>query len=83
MRLYSGVGIKAQGRVPFAYIDIDDETSVRWDEPLLTPRDKLARLLQLAIEAGAIAVIVDLDLSWGPTPGDEELAHFSRTIDGR
>ena len=69
MHLYSGVLLKTQGSVPFVYLDVDEETYVRWGEPVLIPRDKLATLLRLAIEEKPKIVIVDVDLSWDPGTG--------------
>ena len=48
--------------VPFTIIDIDD-TYRAWKEPLAIPREALLQLIQFAVEQGAMAVVVDVDLS--------------------
>ena len=35
---------------PFGWIDIDDETYRDWKEPLYMPREKLAKLIEFAVE---------------------------------
>jgi CHASE2 domain-containing sensor protein len=57
---------------PFAFIDIDNETYREWGEPLVTPRDKLAELIDFAAEAGAASVIVDIDLSRETKPHEDQ-----------
>lgn len=81
IRIHKSLGAEAEGR-PFVLIDIDDETYSRWQEPLQTPRDKLAGLIRFAAEAGAALVVVDVDLS-RRTAGSEtypELAEKDRIL---
>ena len=53
----------------FVLLDIDDDTYKQWGEPLFTPRYRLQRLIDAAVQAQARLVIVDIDLS-RPTPID-------------
>jgi hypothetical protein len=71
MRMYRGTK-PAAGTRPVAFIDIDDATWRQWGEPLLTPRDQLAALLQHAIDGGARAIVLDIDLVH-PEDGDAAL----------
>jgi hypothetical protein len=63
-RMYEGTE-PVQGRpsVPFTIIDIDDQTYRAWKEPLAIPTEALLQLIQFAVEQGAMAVVVDVDLS--------------------
>ncbi|RKZ90459.1 MAG: hypothetical protein DRR19_10010 [Candidatus Parabeggiatoa sp. nov. 1] len=53
-----------QDSPPFVWLDIDEYTYQHWQEPLLTPRDKLLKLLQFAVEGQPKVIIVDIDLSY-------------------
>ena len=53
------------------FIDIDHETYLRWGEPLLMPRDKLAHFLRLADKNGARAVLFDILFDY-PSPRPSE-----------
>ena len=74
MGLYRGTAAPAGAR-PIAFIDIDAATYRDWGEPLITPRDRLAALVQHAIAGGAAAIVLDLDLSRPGGPGDAALRH--------
>lgn len=52
-------------QAPILFVEIDHETYAKWGEPLITPRDKLARILQVLHESGAKVVILDVLLE-GP-----------------
>ena len=54
--------------IPITIVDIDESTNRAWNSPSITPRDKLARMLEVVTAANPIAVIVDIDLSWGDQP---------------
>ncbi|WP_020586743.1 CHASE2 domain-containing protein [Desulfobacter curvatus] len=56
---------------PFGWIDIDDETYRDWKEPLYVPREKLAKLIEFAVESRPKMVVVDVDLA--QRSGDETL----------
>lgn len=64
IRLHATVGTIPHQSSSFAYyyIDIDDATYEKWGEPLLTPRDKLARLVTFARHGAARAIVVDVAL---------------------
>lgn len=47
---------------PLAFIDIDERTYEAWGYPLLTPRGKLVRLIEFAVENKAKIVVVDVEL---------------------
>ncbi|KZX60294.1 hypothetical protein A3709_11935 [Halioglobus sp. HI00S01] len=48
---------------PFVFIDIDGDTHLAWGEPVVTPREKLATLLEYVLGSDARAVLLDIDLS--------------------
>jgi hypothetical protein len=50
---------------PLVFVDIDHETYKQWGEPLITPRDKLARVLQILHQGEARVVVLDILLE-GP-----------------
>ncbi len=64
-------------RWPFVFYDIDERTYEAWGEPLTTPREKLANLLQSALELHPAVVIVDIELSRA-TPDDAQLLEVLR-----
>jgi hypothetical protein len=70
--LFSGTAAPSE----IALIDIDDEAYFRWGSPLVTPRDKLCRLIDFAIRARASVVVVDVDL----TSRDPEAAGPGRAV---
>jgi CHASE2 domain-containing sensor protein len=78
MHMYRGTA-PPTGQRPIAFIDIDESTYRAWDEPLFTPRDKLAALIRHAIDGGAAAIVVDIDLSRPRGPGDEALRAVLKT----
>lgn len=54
----------------FAFVDIDDATWFAWGAPLVTPRDKIATLIDRTARAGPAMIIVDVDLAWRDGAGD-------------
>lgn len=56
--------------VPVTIVDIDAATHRAWGSPAMTPRDDLARMLQVVAAAQPVAIVVDIDLSWGDGTGD-------------
>jgi len=54
---------KAKQIPPFVFLDIDNQTHQRWNEPLVTPRNKLKELIDVAVKGEARLVIVDIDVS--------------------
>ncbi len=49
---------------PFVLLDIDEATYQKWQEPFLTPRDKLLKLLKFVVKGQPQLIIVDIDLSY-------------------
>jgi CHASE2 domain-containing sensor protein len=61
------------GLRPVLFLDIDEASYQAWGEPLLTPREKLARLIDFALAGGAAAIVVDVDLSRPGAGGEAAL----------
>lgn len=57
---------------PFVFYDIDDATMAAWGDPLFTPRDKLATLVDAALQQAPAALVVDVEL-WRGTAQDAAL----------
>jgi CHASE2 domain-containing sensor protein len=49
--------------ISYVFLDIDAQTHQLWGEPLLTPRNKVKELIDVAVNDGARLVVVNLDLS--------------------
>jgi len=70
------------GAILVTIVDIDSETHRAWGRPAVTPREPLARMLEVVTAAHPSAVVVDIDLSWGVDadaardPGFVRLQHF-------
>ena len=62
------------------FLEIDESSYRVWGEPLLTPRDKLRRLIEFSTEGGAAVVLVDIDLSRKTGPHDAALAALVREV---
>ena len=64
---------KFTGKIVF--IDIDDNSYVKWGEPLMFPRDRIAHFIALAERNGARVVVLDilLDYPSGSPAGDKAL----------
>ena len=61
----------------FVFIDIDDATWREWSFPLITPRDKLASLIEVAARSNPSAIVVDVDLAFpDATDREERLGKF-------
>lgn len=58
--------------IPVTIVDIDERTNRDWNSPAITPRDKLVRMLEVVTAASPIAVVVDIDLSWGERVGADD-----------
>jgi CHASE2 domain-containing sensor protein len=65
--------------VPVAIVDIDEPTHRSWGSPAVTPRADLARLLQAVTLADPLAVVMDIDLSWGGATADADAGHRQLT----
>ena len=51
-----------QDAPPFVILDIDETTYRQWQEPVLTPRDKLLQLLDFAVTGQSKLIIIDVVL---------------------
>lgn len=47
-----------------ALITIDEKSYRDWEFPVITPRDKLKKLIEKAVQERANVIVVDLELSW-------------------
>ncbi len=47
----------------YIFIDIDEKTYDQWNYPLLSPRDKIADLIQIVMASDPLVMVVDLDLT--------------------
>lgn len=61
--------------LPVTLIEVDDETRLKWGNPLIAPHAAIAELIEAARKSGARAILVDLDLS-----SDVEIAADSRLM---
>lgn len=74
--------------LPVTLVDIDERTYRSWGRPPFTPRDPLRHLLEVVTAAGPLAVVVDIDLSWGDVasgqadPGAQRLRQFLASYRG-
>jgi hypothetical protein len=77
MKLYRGniPPIEEKNIPSFVLLDIDNQTNQSWGEPLYTPRDKLKNLIDVAVQAKARLIVVDVDVS-RPEPYDQELKEY-------
>jgi hypothetical protein len=73
MRAYTGEVIRPDRARPLAFIDIDDAAFRAWGGSLITDRNRLLQLIKYAVQSGAAAVMVDVDLTPGPNQGDEAM----------
>lgn len=62
MRMWKG-SVRGEPVIPLGWIDIDDKTYLDWEEPLYMPREKLARLIDFALQTRPRMVVVDVDLA--------------------
>jgi len=77
MSLYRGIipPIEEKNIPPFVLLDIDNKTNRSWGQPLYTPRDKLRNLIDVAVQAKARLIVVDIDVSRAE-PHDQELKEY-------
>lgn len=80
MRIATLVGTVTEPSPRFAFIDIDDKTWFDWGAPLVTPRDRLAVLIDRVSRSKPAAIVVDVDLSFREAGDGTE---FSGSLDGR
>jgi hypothetical protein len=68
---------------PVVFVNISRDTYAKWGMPLLTPRDELARIVQLAYENEANVIILDIsfeDPDYSNRRGDQSLRAILTTI---
>jgi CHASE2 domain-containing sensor protein len=66
---------------PFVLLDIDEDTYQKWQEPFLTPRDKLLKLLEFTVGGQPQIIIVDIDLSYPSNhPSEESLPKHDQNL---
>jgi hypothetical protein len=61
------------GSLQFTFMDIDDASYQRWDEPFHVPRDKILDLVSTAAAASARLIVLDIDLSREGINTDDDL----------
>ncbi len=72
-----GVAARSPG---YAMIDIDDATWDQWGRRVVTPRDRIARLIDYAASSNPLAIVVDIDLSYRDDPqAEKSLSDFLQT----
>jgi CHASE2 domain-containing sensor protein len=57
---------------PFVFIDIDEPTWRAWGAQLITPRDRLAAVIDVVSQMAPAVVFVDVDLSFPMSRGDSD-----------
>lgn len=66
---------------PTELYEIDDATYRRWNFPAIIPRDKLAFLIQRAVDGGAAVIAVDVDLTFqGGKEDDRRLGELLKSL---
>lgn len=69
------------GLAPTELYDIDDATYRGWNFPATIPRDKLAFLIQRAVDGGAAVIAVDVDLTFhGSKEDDHRLGELLKSL---
>ena len=62
-----GIIQKPEESVPVVFLDIDEETYRKWGEPVVSPRDKLAKLVKFARSGNPSIIVIDIDTSHSST----------------
>jgi CHASE2 domain-containing sensor protein len=70
LRMISAGWFSPERTFPITLVDIDEQVQRDWGSPIVTPRDELARLLNVVTAASPATVFVDIDLSWGSNASD-------------
>ena len=68
LRTVSTGWFEPEQALPVTIVDIDEATQSQWQMPAVTPRDELVTLIDVVTASNPLAVIVDIDLSWGSAP---------------
>ncbi|RDH84093.1 MAG: hypothetical protein DIZ80_08145 [endosymbiont of Galathealinum brachiosum] len=75
MQISAGTSVP-DGITPYVMLDIDSKTYRSWDEPVLTPHDKLIKLINYSVKGGAVITIVDIDVSVTSERDSTELSKY-------
>lgn len=67
--------------LPVTLISIDDDTRVKWGDPIITDHAALAELIRIAREKGATSILLDIDLS-SETPAQTANGLLGKEIEG-
>lgn len=72
--------------LPVTIVEIDEDTQRQWQMPAVTPRGELVTLIETVTASNPLAVIIDIDLSWGnaqlcDTAGEKRLRQFLHDYD--
>ncbi|MDD5613430.1 MAG: CHASE2 domain-containing protein, partial [Gallionella sp.] len=66
---------------PIELYDIDEATYRDWRSPAIIPRDKLAFLINRAVQGGASVIAVDINLTYPDTPdNDRKLGELLKSL---
>lgn len=71
MRLSAAVPASPRRERPYVFVDIDQATWTSWHSPLITPRDRLAAVIDKVSRLDPVVVFVDVDISF-PVPKDTD-----------
>ncbi len=80
MQMLRGTTPTNEDTPSFVLLDIDEATYRHWEEPLITPRDKLLQLIQIATNHQAKVVMVDIELNY-LTDRSQSLDHPNNQAD--
>jgi CHASE2 domain-containing sensor protein len=79
MTLYR-VDMPKKASPPYVILDIDEKTYQSWEEPFVTPRDKLLKLLKFAVEAHPKLIIVDIAITDRASFENKGLHHDDKAL---
>ena len=65
---------------PLVLLDIDEATYQKWEEPLITPRDKILDLIQHAVKSNAKVVVVDISVAKPANQDSTELDEADKQL---
>jgi CHASE2 domain-containing sensor protein len=88
MAMQLNTELKNKDTPHFVFLDIDELTYRQWEEPLITPRDKLLNLIKFAVSGQPQIIFIDIELSRPTdrnsatlTPADQELQKYLANYD--
>jgi CHASE2 domain-containing sensor protein len=73
----------AEGKAfrPFVFYDIDEKTYELWGEPFHIPREKIARLIDVAAKSQPAVIVVDVELDRTSGPEDIKIVESLRKLE--